>query len=183
MNKLENLLWIDLEMTGLDARKDVILEIAALATDKDLNLLADGPELVIHQPESALALMDKWVADHHAKSGLTAAVQASQVSTAQAEEQVLAFAEQYGVKGKMMLCGNSIWQDRAFIQQHMPKLYAFLHYRMVDVTSIKELVLRWYPNSPYKEFKKTDTHRALVDIKESVAELEHYRKYFFVPSL
>lgn len=180
MNKSENLLWIDLEMTGLNASRDVILEIAALVTDKDLNLLADGPELVINQPADNLAHMDQWVRDHHTKSGLLAAVQGSKVSTAQAEEQVLQFAMEYGQKGKMILCGNSIWQDRVFLQQYMPKLIAFLHYRMIDVTSVKELVQRWYPNSPHKDFKKADSHRALTDIKESVAELGHYRKYFFV---
>lgn len=180
MNKIENLLWIDLEMTGLNVSQDVILEIAALVTDKDLNVIADGPELVIHQSETTLGLMDDWVRTHHGKSGLTQAVRESNISLQEAEEQVLQFAMQYGEKGKMVLCGNTIWQDRVFLNKYMPKLTAFLHYRMVDVTSVKELIFRWYPSNPNRLFKKADSHRALADIKESVAELAHYRKYFFI---
>lgn len=180
MNKAENLLWIDLEMTGLDPSKDVILEIAVLVTDKDLNILADGPEIVIHQAEDKLACMVDIVRDLHTKSGLITAVSASQINLQQAEEQVLQFAMQYGENGKMILCGNTIWQDRAFLQQYMPRLLSFLHYRLIDVSTLKELVKRWYPHNPHKDFKKTNSHRALADIKESVAELAHYRKNFFV---
>jgi oligoribonuclease len=182
MNTANNLLWIDLEMTGLNSSQDVILEIAAIVTDSALNIVAQGPSLVIYQSEEKLALMNEWVRNHHTKTGLIDAVRASHISIADAQQQVLSFAQEYGQEGTMLLCGNSIWQDRSFLCVGMPKLIAFCHYRMIDVSTVKELVLRWFPHDPHAEFKKEKSHRALDDIRESIAELAHYRTYFFIPS-
>jgi oligoribonuclease len=179
-NKEQNLVWIDLEMTGLCPEKDHILEIASLVTDSQLNILAQGPSLIIHQNEQVLSCMNDWVLKQHGHSGLLDAVRSSTITIAQAEQETLEFVSQYCVTGKSPLCGNSVWQDRAFLRLAMPKLNDFLHYRIIDVTAVKELVRRWYPQSPFAEFKKKDGHRALEDIKESVAELVHYRKHFFV---
>jgi oligoribonuclease len=180
MNKKENLIWIDLEMTGLNTAHDVILEIASLVTDGQLNILAEGPSLVIHQPEEKLIGMHPWVLEHHTKSGLLDEVRASTITVTQAQEETLAFLQTHCEPETSPLCGNSVWNDRAFLQVFMPHVTRFLHYRMVDVTSFKEVVARWYPDSSDKEYKKADRHRALYDIRESVAELRHYRNYFFV---
>jgi len=178
MEKEKNLIWIDLEMTGLDPTVDTILEIASIVTDSQLNIIAEGPSLIIKQPESALEHMDEWVFDTHTKSGLVDQVRKSSTSLQQAEEETLIFLEKYCWLDKSPLCGNSVWQDKNFMRAHMPRLAGFFYYRIIDVTSIKECVLRWYPEIP--EFEKKDTHRALEDIKESIAELQWYRERFFV---
>jgi oligoribonuclease len=182
MNKKENLIWIDLEMTGLDPAQHVPLEIASLVTDGQLNILAEGPALAIYQPEENLTNMHTWVLEQHTKSGLLERVRASTVTLEQAQEQTLFFLREFCEPDTSPLCGNSIWNDRAFLQTYMPKIAKFLYYRMIDVTSFKEVVARWYPDSPHKEYKKEDKHRALDDIRESVAELRHFRKYFFIPN-
>jgi len=171
------LVWLDLEMTGLDPDKDSILEIATLVTDSELNVLAEGPVFAIHQPESSLAAMDDWNKNQHGKSGLLERVRSSLESTASAETKSLEFLAAWVPAGKVPLCGNSIWQDRRFLCRHMPRLDAFFHYRLVDVSTVKELSRRWYPNlAPYK---KSEKHLALDDIRESVAELRHYRTQLF----
>lgn len=173
------LVWIDLEMSGLDPRTCQILEIATLVTDADLNVLAEGPELIVHQPDAVLDAMDTWCTEHHGASGLTAAVRASKVSLADAEAQTLEFLREHTTSGASPLCGNSIWQDRRFIVAGMPELDAFLHYRLVDVSTIKELARRWYPDVSAPP--KAESHRALGDIRESIAELRFYRERLFVP--
>jgi oligoribonuclease len=173
------LVWLDLEMTGLDPARDTILEIASLITDSDLNILEFGPSLVIHQPDTILDAMNEWNTKQHTKSGLLQAARSSQVSLEQAETETLHFLQQHCPKWKAILCGNSIHQDRNFINAHMPRIAEYLHYRMVDVSSVKEMLKRWYPNDPHLDFKKSDQHRALIDTEESVAELRHYRTYFF----
>jgi oligoribonuclease len=172
------MVWMDLEMTGLDPDQDEIIEIATLITDAELNVIAEGPELVIHQPEKRFAKMDDWNQEHHTKSGLWAAVLKSEISMADAEQQTLAFLKQHIGERTSPLCGNSIWQDRRFLARHMPRLEAYLHYRLVDVSTIKELTRRWYPDlGAYS--KKVLSHRALDDIRESIAELKFYREKLF----
>lgn len=173
------LVWIDLEMTGLDPNKDSILEIATLITDNNLGLIAKGPELVIHQSNTVLEAMNDWCKKQHGKTGLTEAVRASTISLEEAERQTLEFIQTYCKKESSPLCGNTVYQDRAFLRKYMPKIDQFLHYRIVDTSSVKELVKRWYPKDPLTEFKKSDTHRALADIQESVNELKQYRDAFF----
>lgn len=173
------LVWIDLEMTGLDTSRHVILEIATIITDNDLNIIATGPHLVIHQSDQILEQMNDWCKKQHGISGLTQAVRESQTSLAQAEEETLAFLQTYCKKGTAILCGNSVYQDRIFLSVYMPKIISFLNYRLIDVSSVKELVRRWYPKDPLAEFKKQDTHRALTDIQESIGELKNYREHFF----
>jgi oligoribonuclease len=179
MSKHDRLVWIDLEMTGLDADDHVILEIATIITDGDLDIIATGPSLVIHQPEDELAKMDAWCVKHHGESGLTKRVRESDISNEQAENETLAFIKEHVDEGKAPLCGNSIWQDRRFLAKHMPKLEGYLHYRIVDVSSIKELVRRWYPVEMQASIKRS-SHRALDDIKESINELRYYREHIFV---
>lgn len=179
-HKEQNLVWIDLEMTGLCPEKDHILEIASLVTDNQLNIIAQGPALIVHQPQNALLGMNDWVRQQHTRTGLLDAVNRSPIMLEQAEQETLNFLSNYCIAGLSPLCGNSVWQDRSFMRLLMPRLNNFLHYRIIDVTSIKEVVKRWYPHDPHAEFKKHDCHRALDDIKESVAELVHYRKHFFI---
>lgn len=174
------LVWIDLEMTGLMIDTDVILEIACVITDGNLNVLAAGPSFVIQQPKEKLDAMSKWCVNHHGKSGLTDAVLKSTTTIEEAEKKTLAFIKEHCIPNNGILAGNSIWQDRAFMQRYMPSIPAYLHYRMLDVSTIKELAIRWYPENSSIEFKKSDGHRALSDIYESIAELEHYRKHFFI---
>ena len=174
-----NLIWIDLEMTGLNPEKDVILEIATIITDNFLNILAEGPSLVIFQPKEILDTMDEWPKKQHTKSGLIEKVRNSTVSVKQAEQQTLEFVQQYCTPNTAPLCGNSVYQDRAFLRNYMQNLNSFTHYRLIDVSSVKELVRRWYPQDPHAQFKKTDSHRALTDIHESIEELKQYKKYFF----
>lgn len=173
------LVWIDLEMTGLKPENDMILEIATLITNNKLELIAKGPEFIIHQSDVVLETMNDWCKKQHSKTGLTQAVRDSIVSLAQAEQQTLEFIQLYCKKETSPLCGNTVYQDRAFLRKHMPKIDQFLHYRIIDVSSIKELVKRWYPKDPLTEFKKSDTHRALTDIQESVNELKQYHDAFF----
>ena len=180
MNKSKHLAWLDLEMTGLNSFQDTILEIAAIVTDSDLNIVAHGPNLIIKHSQAVIDNMDQFVFDMHQKSGLLDAVLASHLCLAQAETQVLEFFKQYGDAGTMPLCGNSIWQDKLFLINHMPNLVNFFHYRLIDVSTIKELVARWY-GAP--EFKKANGHRALQDIEESINELKFYRQNYFVSGI
>ena len=170
-----NLIWIDLEMTGLDTFKDVIIEIATVVTDKDLTILAQGPVIAIHQPDSVLDAMDEWNQTHHGNSGLIKRVKESQYSMAQAEAETIAFLEQYVPKGASPICGNSICQDRRFLAREMPELEAFFHYRNLDVSTLKELAARWKPEI-LEGFSKKEAHLALDDILESIDELKYYRK-------
>ena len=173
-----HLVWMDLETTGIDDRLCSILEIATIITDKDLNVLEEGPVMVVHQPESVLTTMDPWCVDQHGASGLIEASRKSRNSPAHAETQTLAFVRKHCPRGKAPLCGNSIGFDRRFIMHHMPKLNDYLDFRNVDVSSIKELVYRWYPGVVEKVVKKS-THRALDDIRESIEEMRFYRQHVF----
>ncbi|MDP1516797.1 oligoribonuclease [Pseudomonas aeruginosa] len=177
MQNPQNLIWIDLEMTGLDPDRDVIIEMATIVTDSDLNTLAEGPVIAIHQPEEILAGMDEWNTRQHGQSGLTQRVRESTVSMAEAEAQTLAFLEQWVLKRSSPICGNSICQDRRFLYRHMPRLEGYFHYRNLDVSTLKELAARWAPQVR-ESFKKGNTHLALDDIRESIAELRHYRDHF-----
>lgn len=165
-------------MTGLEPDEHVIIEIASLITDGDLNVLAEGPNLAIRRTEADLAKMDAWNVSTHTKSGLVERIHASEVDVAEAERQTLAFVRRWVAKGMSPLAGNSIAQDRRFLRREMPKLDAYLHYRNVDVSTIKELARRWYPTGP-KTPEKRQAHKALDDIKESVEELRWYRQHYF----
>lgn len=176
----KKLVWLDLEMTGLNADYDVILEIATIITDSELNIIAQGPTFVVHQSEGALSVMEDYVRNMHAKSGLTEKVRASKVTLSEAYEQTFAFIKQHCAKHNALLAGNSVWQDRAFLLKYMPDIVRYLHYRIIDISGVKMLVRGWYPTSPYADFKKPESHRALEDVKESIEELKHYRKYFFI---
>jgi oligoribonuclease len=176
-----NLVWIDLEMTGLNPERNVILEIAAVVTDDMLDIVAEGPSIAIHYPEKVFSRMDAWSGSQHKRSGLLERSRSSPYTCAQAEKEVLAFLSRHCRKGKSPLCGNTIWQDRRFLIKYMPTLEQFLHYRVIDVSSIKELVRRWYPKIP--AYRKKKAHLALSDIKESINELEYYRGKVFPASL
>ena len=171
--------WIDLEMTGLDPSKDVILEVATIITDAQLNIIATGPDLVSCQPPDVLGRMNQFVEKMHKDSGLIEKVKSSCVPLLEIEKQTYEFIKQHCDSDNAVLAGNSVWQDRRFLTRYMPKVLDFLHYRILDVSTIKILVQAWYPNNPQAEFPKKDTHRALEDIKESINELKHYKKYFF----
>jgi len=178
----DKLVWIDCEMTGLDLGRDVLIEVAALVTDADLQILGEGVDVVIHAGEDALAGMPPVVAEMHAKSGLTDAVRAATVTVAEAQRMVLDYIRSEVPEPRTApLCGNSIATDRSFIARDMPDLDAFLHYRMVDVSSIKELCRRWYPRVYFAQPVKGLAHRALADIRESIRELRYYRQTVFVP--
>jgi oligoribonuclease len=178
----DRLVWIDCEMTGLDLAKDALIEIAVLVTDAELNILGEGLDLVIHADDEMLGIMPDVVREMHAKSGLTEEVRRSTVTLEEAEQQVLAYVRRYVPDPKSApLAGNSIATDRGFIARDMPALDAHLHYRMVDVSSVKELVRRWYPRIYYAKPEKGLAHRALADIRESIGELDYYRKTAFVP--
>jgi oligoribonuclease len=170
------LVWIDLEMTGLDPDTDSMIEIATLVTDQELNVLAEGPELAIHHPLERLQAMDEWNRNTHGKSGLWDRILASSVDAAQAEQQTLDFLAQWVPAGKSPICGNSICQDRRFLARGMPTLERYFHYRNLDVSTIKELARRWCP-AMLGGFSKAGTHTALSDIRESVAELAYYRRF------
>ncbi len=172
------LVWIDLEMTGLDPERERIIEVATLITDNDLNLVAEGPVLAVHQPDSLLAAMDEWNQKTHGESGLVERVKQSRVDTAEAERQTLEFLKRYVVSGSSPMCGNSVHQDRRFLEREMPELLAFFHYRNLDVSTVKELGKRWNPGA-LAGFSKRNTHQALDDIRESLAELAHYRNTFW----
>ena len=177
----DRLVWIDCEMTGLDLKNDALIEIAALVTDSDLNILGDGVDIVIHADEAALAGMPEVVVAMHAASGLTEEVRRSTVTVREAEEQVLAYIREFVPDPRTApLAGNSIGTDRGYISRDMPELDAHLHYRMIDVSSIKELCRRWYPRIYYAQPAKGMAHRALADIKESIRELAYYRQTAFV---
>jgi oligoribonuclease len=178
----DRLVWIDCEMTGLDLRRDALIEIAVLVTDGDLTVLGDGVDVVIHADEAALAGMPDVVREMHANSGLTDAVRASTVTIADAEQLALEYVRKYVPDPRSApLAGNSIATDRGFIARDMPELDGHLHYRMVDVSSIKELCRRWYPRVFYAKPEKGLAHRALADIEESIRELDYYRRTLFVP--
>lgn len=172
------LIWIDLEMTGLDPRRHVILEIGSIVTGGDLRVIADGPDIVIHHSAESLASMDEWSRDQHQSSGLLEQVRTSHYSCEQAETETLEFLSRHCKEGASPLCGNSVWQDRRFLAEYMPRLEGFLTYRNIDVSSIKELAKRWYPDLP--RFEKQKAHLALSDIRESIKELEYYRKNVFL---
>ncbi|WHR50869.1 oligoribonuclease [Vibrio furnissii] len=174
----QNLIWIDLEMTGLDPETHKIIEIATIVTDSQLNILAEGPVLAVHQPESELQKMDDWCTNTHTQSGLVERVRQSQVSEDDAVAQTIAFLEQWVPAGKSPICGNSIGQDRRFLYKHMPRLEEYFHYRYIDVSTIKELTRRWQP-AVLDGFSKQGSHLALDDIRESIAELQFYRSTVF----
>jgi len=173
-----NLIWLDLEMTGLEPEVDVILEIAILITDSQLNVLAQGPMFAISQSDDVLDNMSPWCVEHHGKSGLTQRCRDSEVSLAEATEQSLAFVQEWVPQGKSPMCGNSIGQDRRFINKYMPSFEDHFHYRNLDVSTIKELARRWKPEV-LESVVKTGAHLALDDIEESIAELKVYRELFF----
>ena len=177
----DKLIWIDLEMTGLDPGKDVIIEIATMITDDELELVAEGPNIAINQPEKLLLAMDEWGLTHHEQSGLLDRVKTSPYDCRSTEEKTLEFISTHCKEGASPLCGNSVWQDRRFLIKYMPSLDRFLHYRNIDVSSIKELVRRWYPSLPPYEKKKA--HLALSDIQESINELKYYRRKVFLPKI
>jgi len=172
------IVWIDLEMTGLDPSRERIIEIATVITDGQLNVVKEGPDLVVHQPQALLDAMDDWNRSHHGGSGLVERVRRSRVSESEAEEQTLSFVSQYVTKSRTApLAGNSVHQDRRFLERYMPRLNDYLHYRNVDVSTIKELAKRWYPD--VRGYQKQNSHRALDDIRESIAELRYYRREVF----
>jgi oligoribonuclease len=174
----DNLIWIDLEMTGLRPEVDAIIEIATVVTDKHLNVLAEGPNIAIHQPQSELALMDEWNQKQHGSSGLIARVRASKITLAQAEASTIEFLQPLVAAGASPMCGNSICQDRRFLYRHMPALERYFHYRNLDVSTLKELARRWAPGVA-ESFVKHGSHLALADIQESIKELKHYRRQLF----
>ncbi|NOL48878.1 oligoribonuclease [Pelistega europaea] len=176
-NNTQRLVWIDMEMSGLDPEKDRILEVALIITEADLTIVAEAPVLVIHQSDAVLNGMDAWNKGTHGRSGLIDKVKASTLTEAEAEEQLLTFLKQYIPEKVVPLCGNSVSQDRRFMFKYMPKLEAYLHYRTVDVSTFKELAKRWRPDV-YKGFEKKSRHEALADIKESIDELAYYREHF-----
>jgi oligoribonuclease len=173
----DSLIWIDLEMTGLNTDADHIIEIATIVTDKHLNVLAEGPVFAIHQPESVLSAMDEWNRTQHASSGLADRVRRSKTSAAEAERNTLEFLSRFVASVKSPMCGNSICQDRRFLAREMPQLEKYFHYRNLDVSTLKELARRWAP-TVFEGMKKSSTHLALDDIRESIDELRYYRERF-----
>lgn len=172
-----HLIWLDMEMTGLEPDRDRIIEIAIVITDGNLNIVAEAPVIAVHQPDAVLDAMDEWNRNTHGKSGLTERVKASTVSEVEAEAQMLAFLQQYVPARTSPMCGNSVCQDRRFMARYMPKLEDWFHYRNLDVSTLKELAKRWRPEV-YKGVEKKGKHEALADIHESIAELRHYRDNF-----
>lgn len=172
-----NLLWIDMEMSGLSPETDRVLEVAIVVTDAELNTVAEAPVLVVHQPDAVLDAMDSWNKGTHGKSGLIDRVKASTLSEIEAEAQMLAFIKQYVPERTSPMCGNSICQDRRFLARYMPKLEAYFHYRNLDVSTLKELAKRWRPGL-IDGFKKSSKHEALADIYESIEEMKYYREHF-----
>ena len=177
--RAQRLIWIDLEMTGLDPDSDRIIEVATIVTDADLNALAEGPVLAVHQSDAVLEAMDEWNTTTHGNSGLTQRVRESSLTERDAELETIAFLKEWVDERTSPICGNSICQDRRFLARYMPELEAFFHYRNLDVSTVKELARRWKPEA-LEGFKKKGAHLALDDIRESIAELQHYRKTLFV---
>ena len=173
----DNLIWVDLEMTGLEPLEDKVIEVATIVTDKQLNILAEGPVIAIHQDESVMNSMDEWNTTHHGNSGLTERVLKSTFTEQDATEQTIEFLSQYVGAGKSPMCGNSVCQDRRFMVAHMPELETFFHYRHIDVSTIKELARRWQPEI-LQGFTKKNNHLAMDDIRESIEELVYYREHF-----
>lgn len=173
----QNLIWIDLEMTGLDPEKERIIEIATIVTDKDLNILAEGPLLAVHQPDTLLAKMSEWCVKTHTENGLVERVKQSKLNERAAELQTLDFLKQWVPKGASPICGNSVAQDKRFLYRYMPELADYFHYRHLDVSTLKELASRWKP-AMLEQFSKKNSHLALDDIKESIEELKFYRTHF-----
>jgi len=176
-NNHNHLIWIDLEMTGLNPERECIIEIATIVTDKDLNLVAEGPVIAIYQPDSVLDKMDDWCTQTHTASGLTERVRNSKISAKQAQQMTLDFLKQHLPAGKSPMCGNTVSQDRRFLCRYMPELEAYFSYRHIDVSTLKELAKRWRPNL-LAGFSKSGRHQALDDIRESIAELQYYREHF-----
>lgn len=176
----DNLIWIDLEMTGLNSQADRIIEIATIVTDSQLAVLAEGPVIAVHQSDGVLATMDDWNRKQHGESGLIARVRTSTSDEREAETRTLEFLSAHAPKGQSPMCGNSICQDRRFLARLMPQLEAYFHYRNLDVSTLKELARRWYPG--FKGFGKTSTHLALQDIRDSIEELRFYRERLFLPA-
>lgn len=173
----QRLIWLDMEMTGLDPEKERILEIAMIVTEPDLTIVAQAPVLVVHQSDALLAAMDQWNQSTHSKSGLVDRVRASTLTEVVAEQQLLDFLAPLVPAGKSPMCGNTIGQDRRFLVKYMPRLEAYFHYRNLDVSTLKELSLRWKPEV-YRSFAKAARHEALADVQESIEELKHYREHF-----
>jgi oligoribonuclease len=179
MKNSTNLIWIDLEMTGLDPNKEKIIEIATIVTDKDLNILAEGPMMAVSQSKSSLDGMDEWCTQHHGDSGLTQRVLDTDITDAMAEKATIEFLSEWIEPGKSPMCGNSIGQDRRFLVRYMPELSDYFHYRNIDVSTLKELAIRWKPQI-LKGFSKQNKHLALDDIRESIQELAYYREHFLI---
>jgi len=180
MKKKNHLVWLDMEMTGLDPDKERIIELAIIITDAKLNIVEEGPNLVIHQPSRVLKAMDQWNQSHHSQSGLIEAVQKSKLNVGDVEKKALNFVKKYCFPKISPLCGNSIHHDKRFLRRYMPRLHDYFHYRLIDVSTIKEVIQRWYPGRP-KLLHKADCHRALSDIRESIQELKFYLQHYFKP--
>lgn len=176
-NPEQRLIWIDMEMTGLDPETDVVIEIATIVTDAALNIIAEGPAIAVHQPKEVMANMNEWCVAQHGSSGLTERVLASTISCAEAERMTIAFLQQHVPAGVSPICGNSVGQDRRFLVRYMPTLEAYFHYRTIDVSTLKELARRWRPEL-LDGIVKQGTHLALDDIRDSIAELQYYREHF-----
>lgn len=178
-NAKDHLVWVDMELTSLDVTAGCILEVSCLITDSNLNIIAEGPDLVIHQPDDILKSMNEWCIKHHGMSGLTDASRNSKITTEEAEQQILNFLKIYIPPGKCPVAGNSVYMDRLFMQRYLPEVDKYLHYRIVDVSTIKELCRRWCPTVFAKTPRKILRHRSLSDIKESIKELDYYQSSFF----
>lgn len=176
-----NLVWVDLEMTGLNPERDTILEIATIVTNNDLEIIATGPSLAIHHSDEELCIMTDWCVKQHGNSGLVSAVKTSNISLREAAQATLNFLKLHVKENQATVCGNSVWQDRIFLRKYMPEVDNFLSYRIIDVSSIKEIVGRRYPDNPKAKFVKPEGHRALEDITYSIEELKHYISNFFIP--